>query len=356
VGFISPAEGGQVDVDPTEAINEVARRLGRPPVRKDADGYEREIVGACVSADGARLAWIEGRSKLVGRIWDVEFVLHATVDGRETITWTVDTYNPFFGCAVGWMGWMGDDVVAVYREKHRTIVAVVRAGAAARLVAIDDEWSLTGDVVYYASEEDALVEGMQLPTLARLTPLAASAVARMTEPLRAPLATDATAFQSELRGRLFGAEPPQPEADLVIGALAFRFWDQWPAVTESYDAIERFRFLSPRWLPFYWHVMTHPQDGGAMLRLLDGLAAGTSDAIPTDALTAAAAYVRERSRVLAAACRAGALPAQSRCFFWVDWSRAAIEQYLRLFPEGFRRGFEGLRPEHERWRALGDHR
>jgi hypothetical protein len=357
VGFISLSHLGGGHVDQTEAIAAVALRLGRPARFKDAAGYEQEIVGACVGADGARLAWIEARSKWLTSVMDIEFVLHATERGRETITWTVDTYNPFFGCQVGWMGWMGDDVVAIYREKHKTLIAVVRADAAPRLFEIEDEWMVIGGAVYYASRDDeGLAEGVLLPDLTRLSPIAGGAAARMTAPLRAPCAEDPRRFQGELRDLLFGGDAPQPEADLLIGALAHRFWDRWPEATNGYASGLGLPWLTPCWLPFYWHVMTQERGGGAhsMLDVLDRLAAQPDGGPPTSAVAAAAGYVRERSGVLAAACRAGALPRGSGCLFWIDWSVEAIEEDLPTFPEGFVRAFELLRPQHARWRTLGD--
>jgi hypothetical protein len=355
VGFFSLSHLGGTHVDQSEAIAAVAVRLGRPARFKDAAGYEREIVGACVGADGARLAWIEARSKWLANVMDVDFVLHATDRGRETITWTVETYNPFFGCEVGWMGWMGDDVVALYREKHKTLVAVVRAGATPRLFEIEDDWTLTGDAVYYDSrDEEGLAEGVRLPDLTRLSPIAGSAAAQMTAPLRAPCATDPRRFQAELRDLLFGGDAPQPEADLLIGALAHRFWDRWPEATTGYASGLGFPWITPCWLPFYWHVMTQERGGGAMLGVLDRLAAQPDGGPPTSAVTAAAGYVRERCRVLAAACRAGALPKESGCLFWIDWSVEAIQEDLPTFPEGFRRAFDLLRPQRQRWRGLGD--
>src|SRR5258706_3539248 len=92
-------------MDQTEPVRRAAELLGRKVSVTDEQGYECEIVGATVSEDGRRLAWVEGRSKQVSKdVTDITYRLKARVDGEAAIEWEVATYNPYFGCDVGCMG------------------------------------------------------------------------------------------------------------------------------------------------------------------------------------------------------------------------------------------------------------
>jgi hypothetical protein len=344
---------GVPSVDQTQAIRFVAEQLGRPVVYTDSEGYEREIVGAAAADGGRKMAWVEGRSKSIGNVMDVEFILHAKTSAADLPSWTVETYNPYFGCQVGYMGWSGEQVVLLYVEKHKTLLAVLGPSASPRLCPIGAEWWLAGDVVYFPSEsEEELVEGVRIPDLTRMTPLAVRAVPRIKEPLCVPVPEDVPRFQSELRRALFGDDAPQPEADLVMGALAHRFWDRWPEVTAAYPDGLSNPWNSPCWLPFYWYLATQGKGTERLLPLLDSLAGRSAPEAPTSAVSAAVDYVCSRSRILAAACRAGALPDNAWCTFWVDWSLTAFLPYVDSFPQGFRDAFEVLRRHQKRWRTL----
>src|SRR5262245_29902955 len=84
-------------------------RLGRDAEWLADDGYEHAIVAGVV--DGARVAWVERRSQ-ERRGWeDVDYFLRARAGDGATQEWTVDTYNPYFGCDVGHLRWHGDDLV-----------------------------------------------------------------------------------------------------------------------------------------------------------------------------------------------------------------------------------------------------
>jgi hypothetical protein len=353
LGFIQLSHLAVPSVDQTQAIRFVAEQLGRPVVYTDGQGHEREIIGAAAADGGRKMAWVEGRSKSVGKVMDVEFVLHASTSGVDLPSWTVETYNPYFGCEVGYIGWSGEQVVVLYVEKHKTLLAVVGPSASPRLCPIGPEWWLAGDVVHFSSEsEEELVEGVRIPDLTRMTPLATPAMSRMKGPLCVPVPKNVPRFQTELRRELFGDDAPQPEADLVMGALAHRFWDRWPEVTDAYPHGLSNPWNSPRWLPFYWYLASQGNGAERLLTLLDSLAERAEREAPTSAVSAAVDYVSGRSRILAAACRAGALPDGTWCGFWVDWSLTAFLPYVDSFPRGFRDALEVLRRHEERWQKL----
>lgn len=311
--------------DLAEIIQKLCTRLGRPERFVDNRGYEHEIVGAAISDDGSRQAWIEGRSKWLNKeTMDIEYRLKAIVDGRQALDWEVATYNPFFGCDVGMMAWRQDTVVVVYTEKHQTIVASVPLSGVPRLFTIEHEWVLKDNAIYTLSEAPGLVEGVTIPDLRRTLPLETGA------PLRAlPLPEDAAAFRRELQAALFPPSAPAIEADMIVGSLAYRFWDRWPEPRTSYPHGRRWN--PPSWLPFYWHESLPKEDRGYFLDLLDYGAAQKT-------------CVSRRCAAIADACRKGSLPEKVHDSFWAEWSVKAFEKSLDLFPDGFRRAFEILRP------------
>ena len=159
-----PMEGG------AEAIEAVCERLDRPARFIDSDGYEREITAGAVHPERGWIAWVEYRCKerRPGYL-DIEFRLKARVDVREAIDWIVETYNPFFGCRVGYMAWHGERVVVIYREKHDSYACSLSAtGGRRELVEIADEWAVVGDEITYCSEEPDFAERLALPDLRRL--------------------------------------------------------------------------------------------------------------------------------------------------------------------------------------------
>src|SRR5262249_9714256 len=136
----------------------------------DARGYEREIIAGAVHPENGWIAWVEYRCKVqrAGYL-DIEFRLKALVEGRGAIDWIVETYNPFFGCRVGYMAWHAGRVVVNYREKHDTYACSLSAtGGRGELVKIADEWAVVENQITYCSDEPDFVERLALPDLRRL--------------------------------------------------------------------------------------------------------------------------------------------------------------------------------------------
>jgi hypothetical protein len=344
-------------VDQSARIEAVSRALGRPAKLVDPEGYEQEIVaGAIDPVDGRRLAWVECRCKDLGRYVDIGFRLRASVDGRVVIDREVETYNPYFGCHVNFMEWFPEHVVLIYREKHLTLLCAVSLQNQQALVPLDDVWTVAGGVALHRSRQPDLLELVSVPGLDPLTPLPPALVfpgpdqgdpPTLPAPRQLAFPSDPAGFQAALRQRLFGPNPPQPAADLLVGALAFPFWLAPRPKQATYPG-KSLRWNSPRFLPFYWHQTLAEPERQAFRALLDQVARTPAEAIRPewDALgcgsEAAATYLAGQAAALAAICRAGALPPDESCYFWVDWSRQAFRADLHLFPPGFQAVYELL--------------
>ncbi len=331
--------------DGTEQVAAIAAACARLGVADEwiaEDGYEHAIVGAAV--EGSRVAWVERRSRMDGGYEDIDYYLRARVGDERVLEWIVDTYNPYFGCDVGFMRWFGERVAIVYREKHDTIVAVVDRADGARLREIDDRWRVAGDLVLTNSRARGLVEVVRLPDLARGAPLP-----------RAVAETSPAWFERgdprALRAAIVARLGHQPLAGVLAGALAYRFWADDPPPSTTYDQERAHPWWNPpSWLPFYWHATLPPREAAQLLARLDEL--GGRDAVGVDVVGLACAHVAARCRELAAACRAGKLPEETYCYFWAEWSQRAIEGAGGLFPAEFWELVLRLRPQAARLQAL----
>lgn len=92
----------------------------------------------------------------------------------------METYNPFFGCRVGYMAWHGERVVVIDREKHDTYAcSLSTTGGRRELVEIADEWAVVGDRITYCSDQPDLVERLALPDLHRLAGISSTEAREM---------------------------------------------------------------------------------------------------------------------------------------------------------------------------------
>jgi hypothetical protein len=146
--------------------------LGIPPAWRDADGYDREVAAAAYDPTDGHVAWVECRQQwLRSDHLDIEYRLKARVGGRLAIDWVVETYNPYSGCAVGYMAWHGERLVMVYREKHHTYACSATAEEEVRLVQAADNWRVVGLALEFSLWRSAQVERLSLPGLEPLPPL-----------------------------------------------------------------------------------------------------------------------------------------------------------------------------------------
>ena len=118
-----------------------------------------------------------------------------------------------------------------------------------------------------------------------------------------------------IEGRVFSGIVRPPDSRLTIEACAFAFLAQDPWQSKWQP--------SPFWLPYYWHgnliARGHHSEAERLLNTLDAIASPLAEAEPEQGwdrawapqeawIELAIRYVRRQARILAAACRAGAMP------------------------------------------------
>ncbi|HEU0015442.1 MAG TPA: hypothetical protein VFQ45_17260 [Longimicrobium sp.] len=137
--------GTVIDWEPEFA--EFAAKLrglaGAPEPYVDDEGAEWQVVAHVVDDAARRAAWVEWRWK-EGRVVDTHYRLKARDDRSLVVRWEVATYNPYFGCRVKHLGWVGDAVVMVYEDKHDTYAAAAGRGLPIRRSLISPDWALDG--------------------------------------------------------------------------------------------------------------------------------------------------------------------------------------------------------------------
>ena len=127
-------------------IEEAALALGRPISYFDADGYECEIIGATAHASG-RIVYVQSRAKDVGpnryganqRHIDVSIRVHLVEQAGQQRSAEIESYNPFFGCDVRFLDWVGPTAILIYREKHWTFACRLGDIWPPRFVKIEDD-------------------------------------------------------------------------------------------------------------------------------------------------------------------------------------------------------------------------
>ncbi|WP_163989603.1 hypothetical protein [Pyxidicoccus caerfyrddinensis] len=357
-------------------------------------GTSREVLGGAVDAATGRVAWVEQRTgEPQGGYVPVSIDVHFAWEGHLRGQVEVPTYNPYFGCRVGFMRWYGDALVVIYREKHRTLALRLHPPAEAlTLATLEDTWAFDEDTVYFVSQHPGLLEGRLLPSLEQALPLPVPEHPRSVQFWRhapgalalapwPPMNHGETrdAYQHRLRkvresARLVPLPPrqsrafsPRPErlwarldallastappplgVDVLVGAVATAFWrDERPLATGY--ASEGGRGSSPRFLPVYWYQ--HLRAGGraveaeAWLHWLERIS-GMPDVDATPwarghdveeaAARTALVYLRARAPVLAEACRTGRLPEGEYCYIFTTPDRTRRLEQDAHQPAGFR--------------------
>jgi hypothetical protein len=149
-----------------DAIKTVAGLLDRPVQFEDEHKYVHEITAAAIHPETRWLAWVECICNDQDRRFvDVHFYLRAQMDGELAINWEIETYNPYFGCQVGYLNWHGKRLVMVYREKHNTYVAVLCRGGFRHHLQISDDWIVRDGFIVFIDKEEQNVRRLLLPRL-----------------------------------------------------------------------------------------------------------------------------------------------------------------------------------------------
>jgi hypothetical protein len=361
--------------------------LDRAPPAGDAGdrGPLRGRGSAPDARDPGPVAWVEETHVPGGAGWvDAQIWLHVAAGGERLRRWEVPTYNPYFGARVSHLAWHGEHLILCYREKHRQLLAVIPPAGEPTVVTVSDAHAVLDDAIWFVAPQEPLVEGLALPGLEPLTPLPLEhsalredlAVAggelllarpdlvepspglpprappeRLGLPLlpQGPFPADAEAFQAALVASL---GVPRALGELLVGALAHRFWLDLHQRRPGYAA--RARWNSPRWVPAYWVQFLRregrAEEAEAVLEHLDDLAAQAAPAAgwgpgwgPDEgALRLAREHVARRAAPLAAAARGGALPRRQHCHHFAPWSQEGFAADLARFPPGFRAAWEAM--------------
>jgi hypothetical protein len=152
---------------------DAAALLGRPASFVDANGYECEIIGAAVN-DVGDVSYVESREKDVGGQVDISIKIHLVKKGRPNESADIESYNPFFGCALRFFEWIGAAAVLIYREKHCTFACRLGDVWPPRFVEIEHDWVIDGDILGYVGYKEAIVRRLSFPALDVLDPIPAS--------------------------------------------------------------------------------------------------------------------------------------------------------------------------------------
>jgi uncharacterized protein (TIGR02996 family) len=156
---------------------QAAEALGRPVRYIDDEGYERDIVAAAMHHLTGAVGYVECRSQQRGQFLDINYHLRLRDDRGREAAWEVETYNPFFGCNVGFLEWYGDVVLVIYEEKHDTWICRFGVDAPAAFKVIEDDWVLDGRQLGYRGYQETMVRRLTIPGLDWLTPLTAEEAA-----------------------------------------------------------------------------------------------------------------------------------------------------------------------------------
>lgn len=153
---------------------EVTRILARPVRFTDGDGYENVIWAAATHDKYGWLGWVEFREKIVNRWFLSEYTLKV-VAGDLRINSPIETYNPAFGCVVGYLKWYDDVLVMIYTENHLVYACVLHISGEVRFTKIcrlGDEWGVYGNLLVFRYRGETHVTRQILPSLEILSPMA----------------------------------------------------------------------------------------------------------------------------------------------------------------------------------------
>ena len=173
-GFSLRASNG---IEPDRmAIEHAAPLLGREPFLVDKRGYECELIGAAVHSPTNRVAYLESRAKK--RWWssmvDISIKIHLRdPDGNDRAV-HIKSYNPFFGCDIGFFQWVDDTALLIYTEKHRTYICVFGDEWPPKFVEIEDYWIINGRTLGYIGYKQELVKRISIPDLNTLDSISKS--------------------------------------------------------------------------------------------------------------------------------------------------------------------------------------
>src|SRR6266498_741975 len=148
-----------------EVANKLNELLSAAELFTDEYGYTWRMDAGTVDEAMKRVAWVEWKENARTRVVDVHYYLKARDQSGLCLRWEIETYNPYFGCMVGFLKWIDHSVVMIYREKHHSYVASLQKDSPVKREQISDEWQVTDNVVFYRSEVPDQVDRLTLPAL-----------------------------------------------------------------------------------------------------------------------------------------------------------------------------------------------
>jgi len=237
-------------------------------------------------------------------------------------------------------------VVAIYREKHQTLVWVVPVdGGTPRMIDVEDRPLLVDDVIYAAADAPGLIESFALPSLDACVPLPIRGSsgfpdltlehgqvavyldddASMANDILRPPTVDQRGF-AELSVDAIVSALGNPSADstdleVLIFSVAQRFLCPPRAPRELYSSSWHGPGLD--WLGVYWAE----HRGARFVELLAELAAPAGEvergwqaewSLVDGLHHLAAQHVRRRAAALLEVSQTGQLPEGQYCHFWSD--------------------------------------
>lgn len=154
-------------------IDRAAVLLGREAFYVDKKAYECELIAAAIHVPTNRVAYVESRAK--ERRWtsmiDVSIKVHLReADGKDRSV-DIESYNPFFGCDVGFFEWIGETAVLIYAEKHDTYVCAFGSEWPPQFIEIENRWVINEGVLGYLGYRQKQVQRLTLPELSQLAPV-----------------------------------------------------------------------------------------------------------------------------------------------------------------------------------------
>jgi hypothetical protein len=165
LGFI-PLRSSSGRAPEAEEIETVAHLIGVPVKYVDSDGYEREIIAAVGDGEAGKIAYVECRAReREDGFVDINFHIHLRDAGGNDRAWPIESYNPYFGCDVRFIGWLDDALLVIYREKHNTYVFSVGPGETPVFKVIADDWVIHDRILGYWRWKDSVVSRLSLPAL-----------------------------------------------------------------------------------------------------------------------------------------------------------------------------------------------
>lgn len=151
--------------DPAMVLR-AAAHLNREPIYVDDEGYERELIAAAVSPDGMRIAFVESKARPRGESVDITIKINYVDANGGTSSVDIESYNPFFGCDVGFLNWINEDVaLLIYTEKHWTFVYRIGDCWPPKFLKIEERWQLKDDVLSYMAYRADVVNRLRVPSL-----------------------------------------------------------------------------------------------------------------------------------------------------------------------------------------------